>query len=176
MSGAHKTRLILLRHAKSDWSGPGLADFERPLSKRGRKAAPAVGRWLHDRGCMPDIVISSPAVRAKETVLAVAAELGIPEKEIRFDRRVYEAGPVRLAAVLKEHAADARCALLTGHNPGIEELLLHLCADEPERTADGKLMTAGAVAVLRLAGPGEYGQGSATLEELRRPRDAAEQA
>ena len=63
--------LLILRHAKSAWDTNAPSDFERPLAKRGRRAAPRVGRWLEEQGLIPDHVVSSPAERAKQTVIAV---------------------------------------------------------------------------------------------------------
>ena len=69
--------LLVLRHAKSAWDTNAPSDFERPLAKRGRRAAPRVGRWLEEQGLIPDHVVSSPAERAKQTVIAVCQALGI---------------------------------------------------------------------------------------------------
>ena len=68
-------RLLLLRHAKSSWDDPRLADFDRPLNERGRRAAPLVGRFMHERGVRPDLVLASPAARARHTAALVAAIL-----------------------------------------------------------------------------------------------------
>src|SRR2546421_2803791 len=114
--------LLLLRHAKSSWADPGQPDFERPLNERGRASAPVMGRFLARRMLKPDVVVCSPAERARETAaLALeAAELSPP---MRYDTRIYEAGAARLVEVVREIAEPAASAMLVGHNPGMEELI-----------------------------------------------------
>ncbi|HVG21430.1 MAG TPA: histidine phosphatase family protein, partial [Blastocatellia bacterium] len=63
--------LLLLRHAKSDWDDPKLRDFDRPLAARGKRDAPRIGKALKERGPSPDLIVSSPAARARETIEAV---------------------------------------------------------------------------------------------------------
>ena len=75
--------IILVRHAKSSWKDPGLDDFDRPLNKRGKRNAPFMGGKLKKRDILPDLVLSSPAKRAKKTAIAVAKALGYPKKEIK---------------------------------------------------------------------------------------------
>src|SRR6266508_2923118 len=83
--------LLVLRHAKSDWPD-GVPDAERPLAGRGRREAPLVGRWLRESGHIPDLVVCSPALRARQTWELVAGELGEAGEapEVRFDERVYD--------------------------------------------------------------------------------------
>ena len=115
-------RLFLLRHAKSSWDDPRLADFDRPLNARGQRAAPLMGRYLRDRKIRPDLILCSPAERARQTValLAEAAGLSAP---LRYDERIYEATATRLAEVVSQADEGAGTLLLVGHNPGLEELL-----------------------------------------------------
>jgi phosphohistidine phosphatase len=114
--------LFLLRHAKSSWADEDLADIERPLKERGRKAAATIGRFLRKERVNPDLVLSSCAVRARETIDIVlkAAKL---RTEIRYDERIYEASPLRLLEVILQIDSDRKSVLLVGHNPGMEELL-----------------------------------------------------
>jgi len=165
-------RLILMRHAKSDWSSPGQPDFERPLSARGHKSAPQMGRWLREQGLLPDVVVSSPARRARETAVAVAAVVGIDHGILVWDDRIYEAGVNDLLAVIREHCGRCTTALLVGHNPGLDDLLCHLSSRAPPLSASGKLLTTGAVAVLAWK-QGHIGtdRHGAELEYLQRPRD-----
>ena len=109
--------LLILRHAKSAWDTDAPSDFERPLAKRGRKAAPRVGRWLSEQGLAPDYVVSSPAERARQTVIAVCGELGIDANRIRWDRRIYGGWTQTLIEVLRESPAEALRVLIAGHNP-----------------------------------------------------------
>jgi len=148
-----QTELLLLRHAKSAWNTNARSDFERPLANRGRKAAPRVGRWLNEQGLMPDYVVSSPATRAQQTVIAVCAELGIGAKEIHWDERIYGGWTRNLIEVLRESPAQARRVLIAGHNPGLEDLLESLCAERIAVPADGKLMPTAALARLQIEVP-----------------------
>ena len=114
--------LFLLRHAKSSWKNKDLADFDRPLNSRGRKAADTMGAFLKRQEVSPDLILSSPAVRARETIDIVlkAAKL---KPEIRFDDRIYEATAARLLEVVSEVDKETRSVLVVGHNPGLEDLL-----------------------------------------------------
>ena len=93
--------LYLLRHAKSSWDEPSLADFERPLSERGSQAAPFMGGLMRDLGFLPYVILSSPAVRAKTTAQMVK-DAGTLDAEIRYEHRIYEASPQRLREVIAE--------------------------------------------------------------------------
>ena len=145
--------LYLVRHAKSSWADPALSDRERPLNKRGRKAAPRVGRFLLDEGLVPDFVVSSPAERARQTVTLACEQMGIGRETLHWDRRIYGGGTRALIEVLRESPADARRVLIAGHNPGLEILLLELCDQRIEAPFDGKLMPTAAVAHLEIDPP-----------------------
>jgi phosphohistidine phosphatase len=125
-------RLILLRHAKSDW--PDVPDHDRPLAKRGRKDAPVVGRWLHDHGYLPDVVVCSTARRTRQTWELVAPELdGSPS--VHFEPRAYAASAQTLLYLARELPDRCRAALLIGHNPGIEDLANSLATPPGEGAA-----------------------------------------
>lgn len=113
-------RLMILRHAKSDWPS-GFSDFERPLAPRGKLAAPLMGRYLKAEGLMPDLAIVSSARRTVDTWGLVAAELGEDVPHV-LERRIYEAPYEMLASVIRETPPHVRTLLLVGHNPGCEEL------------------------------------------------------
>jgi len=142
--------LLVLRHAKSAWDTDAPTDFERPLARRGRRDAPRVGRFLYDRGLRPDYVVSSPAERARETVVAVCEPLGIDATEIHWDERIYHGSRGALIAVLNDCPAGARRVLIAGHNPGLELLVRNLCAHEVPTPPDFKLMPTAAVAHLEI--------------------------
>jgi phosphohistidine phosphatase len=110
--------LVILRHAKSAWPD-GVPDRHRPLNARGRRDAPAAGRWLRDQVGRIDVVVCSPAERTRQTWALVAAELADPP-DATFDDRVYGAPPAALLEVIRELPDTARTALLIGHNPGVE--------------------------------------------------------
>jgi phosphohistidine phosphatase len=114
--------LFFLRHAKSSWKDETLADIERPLNGRGRKAAKTVGAFLRQEGIVVDLVLSSSAVRTRETIELVIKASGFGT-EVRFDERIYEADARRLLSVVKQIEPTKKSVLLAGHNPGLEEFL-----------------------------------------------------
>ena len=118
--------LILVRHAKSSWKDTTLDDRERPLNKRGERDAPAMGARLARRKWKPDLIVSSPAVRALETARIIAKKLGYPGKDIVLKDRLYGAGIVELLEVIRDSDDSAGRLMLFGHNPGLTELANHL--------------------------------------------------
>ena len=119
-----RRRLIVLRHAKSDWSG-GVTDHDRPLAGRGRREAALAGRWLRENAADIDLVVCSSATRARQTWKLVAKQLdNIPPS--RVDDRLYAASIRCLLAVVRKLPDSARAVLLIGHNPGLEELVADL--------------------------------------------------
>ena len=127
--------LFILRHAKSDWDNRELTDFERPLNERGLKSAPLIGRVMKENQFLPYSIVSSPAIRARQTAELVKESAGI-ESEILFDVRIYEASPARLLEVVADQTDNADSMLLVGHNPGLEGLIRALTGEiEPMPTA-----------------------------------------
>ena len=120
--------LMLLRHAKSSWDNASLDDFDRPLNERGRKASATIGKYLADSNEAIDLIISSPAVRTRETI--ERSNLGSFAAETRFDQRIYEASSARLMEVVSQIDEDRKAVLLVGHNPGLEELISLLAGIE----------------------------------------------
>lgn len=160
--------LLLLRHAKSDWSVE-MDDFSRPLKKRGRRAAKQIGRWLREQRLIPDIILSSPATRTLMTAQRVCRQLDLDESAIICDPRIYEADAPTLLAVLKTCCQEQR-VLLVGHNPGLEDLLLKLIPHSVPPSANGKCLPTCALAQLAFEGDwSELAEGSAKLVTLIRP-------
>ena len=121
--------LLILRHAKSSWDDASLDDRERPLNARGRRDAPRMGDLLRDEALVPDIIITSDAVRAQTTALAVAEAAGYT-RDIVVDPLLYHASPEDVLAVLKTApAANARMVMIVGHNPGLEDLVEQLTSE-----------------------------------------------
>lgn len=118
--------LTLLRHAKSDWDDSVQRDFDRPLNKRGRRAAQTVGREMKRLGLAFDLCLASPAVRVRETLAEVEAAFGALTP--RFDQRIYLADPDTLLDLVRAVSDEAGSLLLVGHNPGLEMLVLSLAA------------------------------------------------
>ncbi|MCX7566848.1 histidine phosphatase family protein [Sulfitobacter sp. F26169L] len=118
-------RLILMRHAKSDWSDLNASDHARTLNQRGQRSADAMGNWLREHDFLPDQVLCSDAARTRETL----SRLSLGEIPTAFMRELYLAEPDVMAATLHAHSAD--CVLMIGHNPGIAMLADQLLANAP---------------------------------------------
>ena len=129
--------LLLLRHAKSSWKNPSLEDFERPLNDRGRKAAELIAGFITKQNVAIDLVISSPAVRARQTIELVL-QSAQRSTELRFDQRVYEATPERLFEIVSQIEDERKAVLVVGHNPGLE-VLLSLLVGQEEHMPTGSL-------------------------------------
>lgn len=115
-------KLYVIRHAKSSWKDHALNDFDRPLNKRGKDNAPLMGDKLRDKNIVPDIIISSPALRAKTTA-KIIAELVHYGKEIIVDERIYESTPAELHDILIAVDDKNNTLFLIGHNPGLTMLV-----------------------------------------------------
>ncbi len=118
--------LYLMRHAKSSWSFDELSDQERPLNDRGRDDAPRMGQALAKRRIVPDLLVSSPAVRAMSTAVLVARELKYPSATIVVEPAIYQADMDELLAVIRALPDTAAAVLLTGHNPTITDVANYL--------------------------------------------------
>ncbi len=170
--------LTLLRHAKSGYDDPLLRDFDRPLNDRGRRAAVRVGQWLREarsRGAMPDFdhVAASPAVRVRQTIDGIEAGMAARLAPI-YEQRIYLASSATLIELVAGFADHCQHALLVGHNPGLEDLLLELVppGDPLRAEAMSKYPTA-ALARLDL-GIDRWARvdgGEARLVHFIRPRD-----
>ncbi len=166
--------LLLLRHAKSSWDDSSLADFDRPLAIRGRKAAPRVGRELEQRGWRPDAALVSTAKRARQTWDLVAAELSAAPRP-EFRGALYDASAGQLLVELRQAPAAAATVLLIGHNPGMEDLARRLAGDGSDAQALKRLrekFPTAALARLRFEGDwADLGAGAARLSHCLRPKD-----
>ena len=145
-------RLAVLRHAKSDWGDPGIDDFNRPLNARGWKSARRIGKEMKHRRMRFDFGLASPAARVRETIDGMTETYGEPQFPIRFEPRIYGASVETLVELVRAIPADAEAALVVGHNPGFERLVVELTKDDREGLRDrvaGKFPTA-AMAVIEL--------------------------
>lgn len=124
---ASMKKLLLIRHAKSDWSQGNLADSERTLNERGFKNAKMMAERLVCRGLIPQKVISSPAVRAKTTAELFCQTFEIPPTEIQYKEQVYEATSSVLMQVVNTIDDQYDFVALFGHNPGITNFIVNLC-------------------------------------------------
>jgi phosphohistidine phosphatase len=123
--------LLVLRHAKSSWNHPELDDHARPLNKRGLRDAPRMGELVKAYGLIPDIVISSDAVRARLTAEGVA-EAARYAGEILLDPRLYMAGPAEILSLLRAVREGVETVMIIGHNPGLEELVEQLTGEQQD--------------------------------------------
>ncbi|WP_340264793.1 SixA phosphatase family protein [Sphingobium mellinum] len=168
-------RLTLLRHAKSDWDDPVARDFDRPLNRRGEKAALLMGQFARSRKMQFDLLVASPAVRVVQTLDTFLAGYG-EGLEPHWDRRIYLASAPTLFDVIRDLPETATNAIMAGHNPGLEELILELVPDDgasPLRPdVEAKFPTA-SLAVMDLAIDRwvDARPTIATLVSFTRPRD-----
>jgi len=114
-------RLYIIRHAKSSWKDLNLNDYSRPLNKRGKKDAPFMGKILNKNGVFPDIIISSPALRAKTTAQSIAKEIRFT-KPLVYDEQIYEADLNTLLQLLLKLKKKDNTVFIIGHNPGLNTL------------------------------------------------------
>lgn len=149
--------LILLRHAHAEPATAGQDDRDRPLSSEGRAEAEAAGHWLKKHHYLPDLIIASPARRARETLEQVLLAIGYVEQ--LQDPRVYEATPGTLMQVVDEHRQIAR-VMVVGHNPGLEQTVALLASGQ---SGDFRGMPAGAIAVLHMPADAQLEPGVAKL-------------
>lgn len=163
--------LVLMRHAKSAWDGNAPSDFERPLDRRGRSDAPRIARWMLDQGLLPDLILASPALRARETAEAVIGPLGVDVGRLRWEPRLYAASVADLLAVIAEVPDWVRRLLLVGHNPGFEGLVTRLVPANDLPSGDEGFIRTATVAVVRWPGPWSAPpQGGGRLARLMRPK------
>ncbi len=157
-------QILLMRHAKSDWS-MGTADFERPLNKRGKKAAPFMGKLLTEKGITPNIILSSPALRAKTTAIAVAQSCNY-KGEIAFHESFYFGYISEIFDAIRALPNEASTVFLFGHNPTWEMLVGKL-------TGVGVTMPSAAAALLEFDNRkwSNLKNNSCQLKNVFRPKD-----
>jgi phosphohistidine phosphatase len=166
--------LVLLRHAKSSWKSPTLADKDRPLSTRGESDAPLVGKAMAQRSIDPDLVLCSSARRTRDTLALVLPELKM-EPKIFYDDALYHATASEMLEVLQGIEARIKTAMIVGHNPEIQALALDLIGHGPlhlrQRLAE-KLPTC-ALVVINFQGPAwsDIRVNSGTLAYFITPRE-----
>jgi phosphohistidine phosphatase len=168
-------RLTILRHAKSSWYEPNRDDFDRPLNERGRKAARRIGRELNRRKMDFDFALASAAARVRETLDGVAETFGEFRFPVRFDRNVYLASAATLLDLIHDLPGDAQRALLVGHNPGLQRLIVELTVDDRDglrqRVADKYPTAALAVVELPAEQWRDVSPGSGKLLDLILPKE-----
>ena len=127
--------LSLLRHAKSSWRNPTLADRDRPLATRGETDAPLMGRAMAERGIGPDLVLCSSARRTRDTLALVLPELKI-EPKIVYEDALYHATPAEMLDMLRAVQPGSSRVMMVAHNPEIQSLSLDLVGSGPKHLRD----------------------------------------
>jgi phosphohistidine phosphatase len=164
-------RLYLLRHAKSSWDEPTLADSDRPLAPRGRRAAKLMASHLGRKGISPELVLCSPARRTRQTLKRIAPALG-KKADVRIEPRLYAASDAILLEELHELPDQVNSVLLIGHNPGIQDLALSLARPGSESLRVRNKFPTAALATLEFDGRWrELAAGSAELVSFVKPKE-----
>ena len=114
--------IYLIRHAKSSWKDPSLSDFDRPLNKRGKNDIVIIGKLLDQKEIKPDLILSSPAKRARKTAIGITEKLGFPQNKIVFRDEIYEASDRMLLHLIKRTDEKFDSLMLFGHSPGLTQL------------------------------------------------------
>lgn len=163
-------RLYIFRHAKSSWKTDGLDDFHRPINARGRKAAPAMGRYMQQHGIQPDLILCSAAVRARETLALILTALD-GEPTIEIEEGLYLASAGTLLERLRRLGDGPDSVMVIGHNPGLHDLALSLAAPGEQQVPAAKYPTA-ALTELVFEGPDwrDVGPGTGNLVRFVTPR------
>ena len=170
--------LYLVRHAKSDWEDPALADRDRPLAARGRKAASTLAGHIERSGISPALVLCSPARRTMDTLRLIGGSFRDPV-EILVENELYGAPMGELLRRLRKVPAPTPSVMLIGHNPAVHELALSLLSSGPSgarNVGDLKQLKVkfptGAMATLAVPGPWkDLGDEPADLLEFVLPRE-----
>ena len=134
MSEHHLKRLVLLRHAKSDYP-LGVSDHDRPLAARGNREAPAAGAWLRDHEVVPDYIVLSDAQRTRATCAWVISELGEKAPTPYMDSRIYGASSTRLCSIINETPDTVTTLMVIGHQPVLQELAMRLASADSDEEA-----------------------------------------
>lgn len=165
-------QLSLLRHAKSSWAEDGQPDRDRPLAPRGRKSGRRLAVHLREQGVRPDLVLCSPAARTRETLELIRAELG-DGVDVQVEEELYGAGARELLDRLRRLPDAVEWAMVVGHNPGLQQLVVLLARDGALRERARSHYPTGALATLRLpeGGWSELAPGRAELREYVAPRE-----
>ncbi len=124
--------LILVRHAKSSWKDESLSDLERSLNERGKRDAPRMAARLVERGIKPDLLLCSPAKRARKTATALIEAQKLADASIEYQDSIYAANPNELLALIHQQPDDVQTLMMVGHNPSFSELANLLTPRAPE--------------------------------------------
>ncbi|HAT86576.1 MAG TPA: hypothetical protein DCS30_11900 [Rhizobiales bacterium] len=167
-------RLYLLRHAKSSWANPALADYDRPLNKRGRNDMPNLARYMIEQSYQPERILCSGAMRTRQTLAVILPGLK-SDTSIQLLNALYEGYAPDYLIQLRQHAQNSHSLMIIGHNTGMQEIALRLISQgNPELIADIETkFPTGALAVLDfdVASWNDISAQKATLTDFIKPRD-----
>lgn len=169
------TRLVLMRHAKSDWGSGEHDDHLRPLNDRGVRDARAMGRWFARTGHLPATILSSSSRRTRDTLRLLAEGAGVAlEARTVWSDALYLASSETIRAALAAHG-EASDVMVLGHNPGMEELLAWLLPPAADIAEQAKVFPTGAVYVLESSAPlTQLERGCARIVAHQRPRSLSD--
>ncbi len=139
--------LYLMRHAKSEWSGPGTSDYDRPINHRGQKNAKQVGLWMAANNFLPEKIVSSPANRARQTIELVCEQLNHSQVKIDFDEDLYLASLDTLIESVQLYKNDINSLMLVAHNPGLDYLVNELLSKSKSADSRHIVMTTANLAI-----------------------------
>lgn len=139
--------LYLMRHAKSDWSGSGTSDYDRPINHRGQKNAKRVGVWMAENNFLPEKIVSSPAVRARQTIEIVSEQFGHSQVKIDLDEDLYLASLDTLIESVQLYKNDVNSLMLVAHNPGLDYLVNDLLSRSINTISGHIVMTTANLAI-----------------------------
>ena len=172
-------RLVLFRHAKSDWSAQGAKDHERQLARRGIVSAPLMAAWLHDEGITPDHILCSTAKRTRQT-LDLALTQWAHKPHVHYDDRLYLSSPEKIIRMIKSVDQSVQTLMVIGHNPDLHQLTVDLVPSKQKTAATtqiGKFPTAAmAVFGFEIEEWSKIKPGTGTLDLFRKPKDLCQQA
>lgn len=170
MNNQHVKELLIYRHGHAHTEGYA-SDFDRELRDKGKRNAQRIGIWLARQRLLPDLVLSSPAVRALRTAEKTCKTAGLPAKVVQSVDSLYLAGEKELLLQLRQLPRDANRVLLVGHNPGLEQLVDDLTGKSQPRGANGESLTPASLAWLKpdVSWP-QLGAGTARLVKLVFPK------
>lgn len=163
--------LYILRHSKSDWSQGGADDHARPINSRGRTDAFKLAQWFRSTGQPPEQIYCSTALRARQTIAPFIEILDIDSARVHYEKMLYLAGLEILLEVVHGILADNNSAMIVAHNPGLDDLVLHLSESEPPLTDSGKLMTTTSLAQFTIPENSGSLKNNCQLVRLIRPKD-----
>lgn len=124
--------LIIMRHAEADW---GLDDFNRPLTRRGHSQAPRAGAWLVEQGLIPEMMVSSAALRTRQTTTWVSEALGDKAPTASLDERLYNAPASQLLTTINRTPEAVHSLMLIAHLPGVQDATLQLARPDSDYEA-----------------------------------------